>query len=155
MFGKLFGNNSKNEEKSENDVKTVERISKMNLTDMRLYVKNKITELEVTEEGLNEVMKRLTTPMGEEEEYYLKEDDMDSKKKKAFDLVLLISTSRKISVESLELIEKFREVYKDLIDNYDDKNKDIYDSRFKKALETAIVNINTISQVKKKLDVLK
>ncbi|WP_304545208.1 hypothetical protein [Sulfurimonas microaerophilic] len=156
MFGKILGNKSDNkEEQTEVDSNIVERVSKMNLSDMRLYVNNKITGFEISVEGLHEVLKRLIEPINDKGEYYLKQDDMDSKKKKAFELILLISKSKKISLESLELIEKFIEVYKEIIDEYDGKYKEIYHSRFRKAIEVAIINIQTISQVNKKLDVLK
>ncbi|QOP40214.1 hypothetical protein [Sulfurimonas marina] len=156
MFGKILGNKSNDiEEGTEIDPNIVERVSKMNLSDMRLYVNNKITGFEISVEGLHEVLKRLINPINDKGEYYLKKDDMDSKKKKAFELILLISKSKKISLGSIELIDKFLEVYKEIIDDYDDRYKEIYHSRFRKAVETAIINMQTISQVNKKLDVLK
>lgn len=156
MFGNILGKKKTDnaEQQKEVDPKIVERISRMNLSDMRIYVKNGLKEFLVTSDGLHEVLKKLVDPSGEKDELYIKTDDMDTKKKKAFELILLIANSKKISLENVEMIQKFIETYKEIIDDYDTKNKDIYSSRLKKAIETAIVNVQTITHLQKRLDVL-
>ena len=156
MLRKILGKKSKNDTQEEIvNAQIVEKIAKMNLSDMRLYVNNKITDFEVSIDGINEVLKRLTNPVNAKGEYYLKIDDMDIKKKKAFDLIILIASSKCINLETIELIQKFMEVYQPIIAHCDNENKQINATRIKKAIETAIINIQTISAVHNKLDVLK
>ncbi|MDH4944873.1 hypothetical protein [Sulfurimonas sp. C5] len=134
------------------DPKMIDKISKMNLSDMRLYVKNGMKDFELSAIGLNEVLKKLVTPLNEKGELYLKADDTDSKKKKAFELVLLAAGSIKISVTAIELMQQFVETYRDIINDYDDEQKDIYHSRLIKAIETAIENVYKINSIEKTLD---
>lgn len=155
MFGKILGKDSKKTEESEVDQEIVNRISKMNLSDMRIYVNNGLKDHQICVDGLYHVMKKLIEPVNDKGEYYIKEDDMDSKKKKAFDLVLLIATSKKISITTVELIEKFIDIYNDILFTYDLKYKDIYEQRLRTAIETALINVQTLSDISKKLDVLK
>jgi DNA repair ATPase RecN len=155
MFGSLLGR--KKEEISQEDreyQRLVDKISKMNLTDMRLYVNNKIKDFEVSEDGLNEVINRLTTLDVKTKGYYLKIDDMDSKKKKAFDLVLMIAKHKKANLVTVELIQSFIDVYKDIIEKYDYDHKEIYKSRFEDALEIALANIAKKAEFKYKMNVL-
>ena len=155
MFKSILGR--KKEETSEESADhavLAEKISKMNLTEMRSYIRNKIQNFEVSEDGLNEVMRRLTTEDEKSKEYYLKADDMDSKKKKAFDLVLLIAQHTKINVVCIELIEKFLQIYKDIIETYDKEHKEIYASRFNDALTTALANIDQKVALHHKMNIL-
>ena len=155
MFKGILGR--KKEEISEENTEhtaLVEKISKMNLTEMRSYIKNKIQDLDVSEDGLNVVMRRLTEEDAKSKKYYLKADDMDSKKKKAFDLVLSIAENKKINLVTVELVQKFIEIYKDIIDLYDTEHKDIYASRFVDAVNTALENINKRMVLQNKMDVL-
>lgn len=150
MFGSLLGKNKDNIVVDDNaDIAL--KISKMNLTEMRSYVNNKIDDFETTQAGLVEVMKKLTVT---DEKTYLKIDDMDSKKKKGFDLVLMIANSKQISVETVELLQEFTVVYKDLIAKYDTDYKEIYESRFTDALEQSINNVNKLSEFDRKREVL-
>ena len=155
MFGSILGR--KKEEISTEDKEhqeLVEKISKMNLTEMRSYINDKIKDFEVSEDGLNEVLSKLVTPDAKTKDYYVKADDMDSKKKKAFDLVLSAAKNKKVNVVTVELIQKFTEVYKDIIKNYDKEYKEIYESRFNDAIELALTNITQKSELKNKMDVL-
>ena len=130
MFGNILGR--KKEDITEEDaehVALVEKISKMNLTEMRSYINGKIEDFKVSEDGLIELMNRLIIQDKKTKEYYIKSDDMDSKKKKAFDLVLLIAKNKKISLVAIEQIQKFVLLYKNIITLYDKENKDIYASR--------------------------
>jgi len=155
MFGNILGR--KKEDISEEDsdhAALVEKISKMNLTEMRSYIKNNIKDFEVNEDGLTEVMHRLTTEDKNTKQYYIKSDDMDSKKKKAFDLVLAIAQNKKINLVTIELIQKFTEIYKEIIDAYDKEYKEIYASRFSDAIKLALANINEKTELKNKLHIL-
>lgn len=154
MFGKLLGKRSKDTTESEVAPELIEKIAKMNLTEMRTYVRNGLKDFEVCIDGLHLVMKRLIDPINDAGEFYIKQDDMDSKKKKAFDLLLLISQSKRISLKTLDLVTEFTKLYDNIIQDYDYRNKDIYTSRFKKAIEIAMINIQTISEVNKRIDVL-
>jgi len=131
-----------------------EKISKMNLTEMRSYVKEKIIDFEVSEEGLQEVILRLTTEDATSKKLYIQSSDMDSKKKKAFDLVIIIAASKKINVAVVEEIQKFTEVYAEIIAEYDREFKEIYSSRFSKAIASAVVNIESITQLHTKMHTL-
>ena len=155
MFKGILGRKKEdNSEESAVDAALVEKISKMNLTEMRSYIKNNIKDFEVSEEGLNVVMQRLTTEDEKSKKYYLKADDMDSKKKKAFDLIIAISENKKINLVTVELIQKFVEIYSDIIEQYDTEYKEIYSSRFVDAVNVALANINKKVVLQNKMDVL-
>ena len=132
----------------------VEKISKMNLTEMRSYVKNKMKEYKVSEDGLNEVMHRLIKKDKKSKKYYLQVDDMDSKKKKAFDLVITIAQNKRTTLVTIELIQKFTQIYKNIIEKYDREHKEIYVARFSDAINTALVNISQKVALKKKLNLI-
>ncbi|MFT7859737.1 MAG: hypothetical protein ABXS93_02250 [Sulfurimonas sp.] len=100
-------------------------------------------------------MKKLTSPINDKGEYYIKQDDMDAKKKKAFELVLLVSGSKKLSIATLDKIKEFIDLHSDMIKEYDNSNKDIYLDRLKKGYETAMINIQTISRVHRDIDTLR
>jgi hypothetical protein len=147
MFKKILG--KKKEISSEEDTlykELVEKILKMNLTEMRSYVNNKLTSLPLCDDGLSAVVEKLIT--------YLQEDDMDTKKRKAFELLLLISKSQKITFKTVDLIQKFVQDNMKLIQNYDNEHKEIYLSRFYDSIELALKNINTRTTLKAKMDIL-
>jgi hypothetical protein len=153
MLGNFFNSKKKSQEVDENS-HTVERIAKMNLSDMRSYVRNNIKDFEVSEFGLQEIMHRLTLRDEHTEKFYINSDDMSTKKKKAFDLVILIANNKKITVDTVEQIQKFLEVYKDIIEAYDREFKEIYESRFNDALNMAIGNVNELTKFQNKMSVL-
>jgi len=155
MFKSILGR--KKEDTSQEDAEhtaLVEKISKMNLTEMRSYIKNNIQDFEVSEDGLNEILHRLTTEDEKSKKYYLKADDMDSKKKKAFDLIIAIAQNKKINLVTVELIQKFVALYSDIIEQYDREYKEIYASRFVDAVNLALANINKKVALQKKMDIL-
>jgi len=154
MFGKILGRKNKDSLEDKNHNEMIEKISKMNLTDMRAYIKNKILDFEVDEDGLIEVLKRLTVKNKETSKRYIEIDDMDSKIKKGFDLVISIASHPKITVVAVELIQEFITLYKDIIIKFDKDNKQIYESKLKTALTTAIENISKIANLEKKMNVL-
>lgn len=126
----------------------------MNLSEMRSYVRNSIKDFEITVDGLKELMKKLINKNENSKKYYINSDDMDTKKKKAFDLIILIAQSKKINIELVEDIQKFVEIYKDIILAYDQKFKEIYFSRFEDAIALALSNVDKINTLENKMKVL-
>ncbi len=153
MFGSFLGK-KKDTPRDKNSSDITLKVSKMNLTEMRSYVNNKIIDFEISEDGLIAVMKKLTVSDEKSSKTYLQIDDMDSKKKKGFDLVLIIANNRYISVESVELMQNFIEVYEELISKFDQDYKEIYSSRLTDAITLAIKNVNIQSELKRKEKVL-
>jgi len=149
----MFGKKNKNQDE-QTDSRLIEKISKMNLTEMRSYVKNRIKNFEVSVEGINEIMKKLTSLDEKTQTYYIKSDDMDTKKKKAFELLIAILTSKHIDIQTIELTQSFLEIYKNLIDDFDSRNKQIYASKLRDTLESAIETINKYTQFQQKMNVL-
>jgi len=156
MLSKLLGKKQTKKE-SQDDVQhelIVQKISKMNLTDMRAYINNKMLNFEVCEDGLVEVLQRLTTKNSETSKRYIEIDDMDSKIKKGFDLVISIASHVKITVVAVEQIQEFIELYGDIITKYDRDHKQIYESRLKDSLSKAISNVGEMTELKRKMSVL-
>jgi hypothetical protein len=130
------------------------KVSKMNLTEMRAYVNNKLANEETKEDGLYEVMKKLITPHETTMKLYIQMDDMDQKKKKAFELIFLISKSKKITIETVELMQKFTVLYVDIIKKFDQDYKEIYESKLGDAIKHALVNLNELAELQKKINIL-
>ena len=149
MFGKILGKNKKEADKNQEHSKIVEKISKMNISDMRVYVNNKLTGFEICEDGLNEVMRKLLLK-DDKGQRFIEMDAMDSKKKKAFDLVLIVASSKKITIITIELIQEFMKQYIDIIDKFDKENKQIYTSKFKDGLTKAMSTISAMTEVNRK-----
>jgi len=148
MFSKILGK-KKNYSSDENKVhdELVQKISKMNLTDMKSFINSN----EVNEDVLIEIVKKLLIVDEKTSKRYIEIDDMDSKIKKGFDLILSILNHKKISVVAVELVQKFIDLYSDVLIKYDTENKDIYASRLKDASGVAIKNINTKTEVSKRI----
>ncbi|WP_434657786.1 hypothetical protein [Sulfurimonas sp. NW9] len=99
MFGK------KNQDKLANS-QLIEKIAKMNLTEMRSYIKNNMKDLALSVEGANEVMKKLISFDEKTQAYFIKNDDMDIKKKKAFELFIAVLTNKHINMENYRISSK-------------------------------------------------
>jgi hypothetical protein len=151
MFENMLG---KKEPKSDEDNKILEKISKMNLVEMRTYVNNNISDFKISEDGLSEVMRRLNSNHEGTSKRFIEIDAMDSKIKKAFELVILISKSKKITVVTTELIQIFIDIYSDLITKYDNDNKQIYSSKLKNSLQISMVTLNEMTNFKRKMNIL-
>jgi len=152
MFSKILG--KKDTVKTQENQDIINKIATMNLTDMKTYINNKMVGLESNEEGIIEVMKRLTTKHEKTSKRYIEIDDMDSKIKKAFDLVILLSNHERLTVTAVELIHAFIALYKDVIAKFDKDNKEIYASKLKTALSQAISNIDKASALQRRNSVL-
>jgi hypothetical protein len=143
MFSKILGK----KEKSNSEVSS--KIAKMNLTDMRAYVRGADT----TEDGLIEIMNKLLRRDANSKRY-TEIGDNDSKIKKMFDVVILVAEHKKITVKAVEQIEEFINLYMDIIKKYDEDNKQIYSSKLKDAINKAINHVNAMAKLNKKLKVL-
>ena len=155
MFSKLLG--KKEKKISQNDALQEEiksRVSKMNLSDMKLYLHNNMKDFFITSYGLNEVLKRLTSLDVTTKEYYLKADDMDSKKKKAFDLVIGSMKNSQMTLETLELVKKFIDTYEDIIVAYDKEYKEIYMSRLNDAVDMGVKTLEHLLLLKNRTNIL-
>ena len=151
MFGKFFG---KKNSTSLNDKEIAGNIANMSITDMRSYINNKISSLPLSEAGLNAVMEKLTSVNETTSKRFIEIDDMDTKIKKAFDLLLLIGKNKKVSMRTIELIQKFVELYADIITKYDTEKKEIYNSRFNDLIKNLIIKIDGAVALKNKMDLL-
>jgi hypothetical protein len=150
MISKIFGTKSK--EKEQNPLR--EKILNMNLSDLNLYVKEKLNSLELNEDGLLYVLERLTDDINEKRAFLSSEDD-DTKLKKAFELILYISKNKYITLKAIEYIAKFYNKYENLIKDYDKKHKEIYQDRIKKSIDTAQATIDAKVSLQNKMNMLK
>ncbi len=144
--------NKKKEQDSE-CLELKEKISQMNLSEMRLYVNDNLKSYAISECGLKEIMNRLISK-NESSKRFIESDAMDSKIKKAFDLFMLIGESKKMTSATTKLMEEFIKLYSDLILKFDKENKQIYESKLKKCLITAIENVTKMASYKNKSDLL-
>jgi hypothetical protein len=152
MISKIFGK-KKNEKDGDKDIAELEqKISKMNLTDLRLYVRGKL-DVELNEEGLILVLEKLISKINDKR-YYLDSSDDDSKLKKAFDIVISIAKSKKVTVKAVELISEFIQTYEKLIKEYDKRNKDIYHDRLMKSVDVATEIIELKVALENKMNIL-
>ena len=155
MFGNILGKSEQESGKENAHKEIMQKVSKMNLTDMRAYVNNKVKDFEITEDGLIVVLRRLILEDEHTSKRYIQSDDMDSKIKKAFDLVITIGSNKKISIAAIELIQQFTEVYAEIIANYDKEHKDIYSSRFKDTINKGIKLVGQMTALERKMGVLR
>jgi len=154
MFKKFLGKKSSESEENSEEKEINEKISKMNLTEMKSYINNRIDGLSLTSYGLNAVLRKLIALNDATSKHYINSDDMDSKKKKAFDLVLSTMSNSKITVESMELVQEFMDTYKDIIDAYDRENKQIYASKFEDGLGVGMLTLDKLLQMSQKTSIL-
>ena len=85
---------------------------------------------------------------------FIESDAMESKIKKAFDLVIIVAKSKKMSIDTTELIQTFIELYSDIIQRFDNDNKQIYSSKLKDSVNTSLATLQTMNNLKKKMNIL-
>ena len=142
MFKKLLG---KSENKSENGLKELqEYLSKIGISEMRTLLLGQVEKFPVDENMIIEILKKITHEDEKTNKRFLENNDTDIKLKKAFDTVITAASSKKVTVEAIELIQKFILMYKDLIESFDTRNKQIYMHKLTKATE---LSINTVEQL--------
>lgn len=155
MFSKILGKKKGVTEQGEIPNKELlSKISKMNLVEMRAYINNKLQELPLCEDGLSAIITKLSEPNEQTKKLYLQIDDMDTKKRKAFELILLMAKSQKITFKTVEGMQAFLEVYDELIKQYDKEHKDIYADKLSSAVKLALSNIEEIAALKSKMELL-
>jgi len=155
MFSKILGKRKGVTQSLETHNKELlSKISKMNLVEMRAYINNKIQDLPLCEDGLSAIIEKLTEANEETKKFYLQKDDMDTKKRKAFELILLMAKSQRITFKTIEGMQKFLEVYDELIKEYDKKHKDIYADKLESAVKLSLSNIEEIAALKSKMEIL-
>lgn len=145
MFGKLFKKKKESNLEHE-DKQLTEYISKIGITEMKTLLLGQIDRFKVDEEMIVEVMKKLTYQDEKTNKRFLESDDNDIKLKKAFDTVITAANSKKISVAAVELIEKFIIMYRDLIESYDKRNKQIYMHKLTNAIKQSISFVEKITK---------
>jgi len=155
MFSKILGKKKGVTELEEtHNTELLSKISKMNLVEMRAYINNKIQDLPLCEDGLSAIITKLSEPNEQTKKLYLQKDDMDTKKRKAFELILLMAKSQRITFKTVEGMQKFLEVYDELINQYDKEHKDIYRDKLSSAVKLALNNIEEIAALKSKMEIL-
>ena len=154
MFKKFLGKKSSESEENSEEKELNDKISKMNLTEMKSYINNRIEGFALTSYGLNAILQKLITLDDATNKHYINADDMDSKKKKAFDLVISTMSNSKITVESIELVQEFMNTYKDIIDTFDRENKHIYTSKLEDALAVGMLTLDKLLQMSQKTNIL-
>jgi hypothetical protein len=154
MFSKILGKIKNNSDDNQENRELVDRISKMNLTEMRAYINNRIPDFPVDEKGLIEILNKLLKVDEKTSKRYIDINDMDIKIKKGFDLIISILTNKKVTVTSIELVNEFLENSRDIVQKYDKENKQIYSTRFKDSIDLAINSMNKKSELQRKMDVI-
>ena len=152
MLGSILGKKSKKNEKVENEF--IHKLATMDATEMRLYVNDRLDKFELDSVGLAEIMKKILNKNSEDKEY-LDLESFESKVKKVFDLVILISKNKHLSVPVVEMIQEFITKYDDVIKKYDHDNKQTYESKLNDALSNAVKRIDEINELTSKMDYLK
>ncbi len=155
MFKKILGKKEQTKGESKEFSEALSKVQNMNLTEMRIYVNNKIASFPVSTYGLLAVMEKLTLENKTTNKLYLEESDTDVKKKKAFDLVLLVAKSTKINLKVLDMVEYFTKVYAPIIAKFDKDNKEIYTSRFQEMHTQALAALAVLADDMDKEDILR
>lgn len=142
MFGRLLKKSEKTAEKGLNELH--EYLSNIGISEMRNLLLGQIEKFPINEEMIVEILKKMTYQDDKSGKRFLESSDADSKLKKAFETVITAASSKKMSVEAIELIQKFILMHTDLIDGFDTRNKQIYMHKLTKAIE---LSINTVEQL--------
>ncbi len=155
MFKKILGRKSSGKEDDKNHSDLVQKIAKMDLTEKKAYVNNKISNMPITRDGLAEVLNSLIKLDKKTNQRYLKIDDNDAKIKKGFDLAIRISTHNLITFPVIKALQEFESVYKNIIEKFDTDNKQTYKSKINKAIQNAVLTIGVIADINNASDILK
>jgi len=154
MFKRILGRKSAGSTDDKNYSELVQKIEKMDLTEKKAYVNNRISSMPITRDGLAEVLNSLIKLDKKTNQRYLKIDDHDGKIKKGFDLAITISTHNLITFPVIKALQEFENVYKDIIEKFDNDNKQTYKGKLKKATQNAVVTIGVIADIHNASDLL-
>jgi hypothetical protein len=155
MFKKILGRSDADKASDKEYSELAQKIAKMDLTEKKAYINNKISNMPVTRDGLAEVLNSLIKLDKKTNTRYLKMDDNDAKIKKGFDIAIVISTHSLITFPVIKMLQEFEEVYKDIIEKFDTDNKQTYKSKLKKAVQNAVLTIGAIADIHNSSDLLK
>lgn len=153
MLKSILKKVKREEQQDDKDKEILDKISKMNLSEMRIYVNDKLKNFEISENGLAGVMKKLISK-DEKGKRFLEDDAMDVKIKKAFELVIIISKSKKMTITTTELIQEFILLYSDLITKFDQEHKDIYRTKLESCLQNSLATLAVMNEYKRKRNIL-
>ena len=101
-----------------------------------------------------EILKKMTHEDAKTEKKFLESSDNDIKLKKAFDTVITAANHKKITIEAIELIQKFIQMYKDIREEFDKRNKQIYMHKLTKAIEGSLEIVAQITAYANKMAVI-
>ena len=155
MFNKILGRKKGSSEDDKEHSELVQRISKMDLTEMKSYLNNRISTMPVCRDGLVAILNLLLKVDKKTNTRYLKIDDNDAKIKKGFDLAIKISTHNLITFPVIKALQEFESVYKNIIEKFDTDNKQTYKSKINKAIQNAVLTIGVIADIHNASDILK
>ncbi|MEA1955467.1 MAG: hypothetical protein U9N02_03125 [Campylobacterota bacterium] len=155
MFKKILGRKKSGNEDDKNHSELVQQISKMDLTEKKSYINNRISSMPVCRDGLVEVLNSLVKLNKKTNTRYLKIDDNDIKIKKGFDLAIAISTHNLITFPIVKSLQEFEEVYQEIIEKFDTNNKQTYKGKLKKAVANAVLTIGVIADIHNSSDLLR
>lgn len=159
MFGKMFDKiKNKNSGETEEDTVFTALIASWNLTEIKTYLQNKNPDFPLSSRGIDTVLNRFTSQEKPSDKYpngkrMVELDDNDVRIKKAFDIILLLSKSSHLSMESVEKMERFRELHCDVIEKFDKQNAQTYEHKLKEAIANAIILVEAKKGIENSLNV--
>ena len=152
MLNKLLG---KKEKKTKDNTKELqEYLSKIGVSEIRSLLLGQVEKFPVDEVMIVEILKKMTYEDAKTEKKFLESSDNDIKLKKAFDTVITAANHKKITIEAIELIQKFIQMYKDIIEEFDKRNKQIYMHKLTKAIEGSLEIVAQITAYANKMAVI-
>ncbi len=152
MLNKLLG---KKEKKTKDNTKELqEYLSKIGVSEIRSLLLGQVEKFPVDEVMIVEILKKMTHEDAKTEKKFLESSDNDIKLKKAFDTVITAANNKKITIEAIELIQKFIQMYKDIIEEFDKRNKQIYMHKLTKAIEGSLEIVAQITAYANKMAVI-
>jgi len=159
MFGKMFDKIKKSKETTE-DSQSIYKdlVASWNITEMRAYLQNKNADFPMNVEGIDAIVERFAFQEKPSDKFpkgkrLLELNDNDVRVKKAFDVVVLLSSNLLLSLEGVEKLEKFRMLHEDVIEQFDKRNAQTYNHKLKDAIAQAIVMVEAKKGLEKRLDV--
>ncbi len=147
MFKSFFCKKDKKSSQNNQNNELKQKILKMNLTEKKAYVENKISSMPMSQDGVVTILNSLINQDSNTKQRYLKSDDNDTKVKKALDLIISISTYSEITQELIKLIEKFEKTYENIIEKFDIDNNLTYSFKIRTIIQNYQngMNLNDIT----------
>ena len=132
---------------------------KWNLEEIQSYVRGQMPGHETEDIGLAYILHRFNThmindknfPGGKRREFEV--SDRNERTKKGFDIVLSIAANKNLDPASLDLIDQFSTVYKDVIEAFDNEMAQTYGHKLKEAYKNAQIAALAKSKIKRELSI--